>query len=406
MGIEESRTSSRKESATTLRSLLLDTLPDYHRGVRGRELQRAFFARAERGQRDGILGEVQAMVRCALSQLCIESQPGIRLGSALAGHSRLDDEACVENLAAHFLLPKDDRKAGVGSASCWLDGELFSTGRVEAHLRACEESVDQAIGQITRNVRHGIQRLREDGDPIGTALFQDLREAVQTEVDRGDLRWLGDERRRFEPAQTTGAELARGEATRIFVEAGGLAEMARVAFRYYDPDRPEGRIALRGKTNRKTLDVGLTALVRAGCGRIDLSRLSNDLREELPAPSGRTTPETELVGEVDGSSFLDSLGGPETDHPGGLDLDTVRQDMERKIADLPRLSASRRERLKRLARCLLDAAEDRLGAEKIDHVEIQRTLGVSKQTYSDDRKIIESPLREVLQVPVWGRGRP
>ena len=182
--------------------------------------------------------------------------------------------------------------------------------------------------------------------------------------------------------------------------------MARVAFRYYDPDRPEGRIALRGKTNRKTLDVGLTALVRAGCGRIDLSRLSNDLREELPAPSGRTTPETELVGEVDGSSFLDSLGGPETDHPGGLDLDTVRQDMERKIADLPRLSASRRERLKRLARCLLDAAEDRLGAEKIDHVEIQRTLGVSKQTYSDDRKIIESPLREVLQVPVWGRGRP
>ena len=389
MGSEGDRGNSRDGGAPVLASILLRTLPDYRRGLRGQDLQRALFDHAGKEPAESIIEEVEGLVKRALRQLGIEELPGIRLGFRYDDYVRLRDNACREELAKDILLPRSSKSTDAAPPACWLDGPLFTAARVEAHVRACEESASRAVGQVALNVKRALQDLRQKGDPVCTALHSDLREAADAGVERGEFEWICPGRRHLRLRPAIEKDLSAEEAAEVFSEEECLVEMQRLAARYCDPGRPKGRGTLRSVENRARLSRGLAALVQAGCARIDISGLANQLRERLPSPPVPTLRESTLDNEEGWHSFFQNIEGRKPAPDGEIDTNHLRESLEQAVEALPSCSDKRRQRLQMIAGAWVDALDDRLGDEGINHVEIQQALGIKKQTYSDDRKILD-----------------
>ncbi len=367
-------------------------------GLRGAELRAAFVERAS----VDALAVVEAtgqLVADSLARLGLSDWPGARLGQQFADHRRLGDSDAAESLAAALLYPASS--SSVDGAD-WLAGNLFSTRRLDGYLRAAERDPKQGVGIMTLNIRNEIQRLRRQADPVGSALYDNLKGAGELLVE--DAR----------AESISGAKLAFGtsalslelpsEYPAIFETARGFESLDTAVRRDQETSdlmqgdgTPTRHSPLRSAQIRQEMSGGILAVAKDSCpveplqGTLHLGVLSNGLRGRYPTPASFAVGAMPVDAENNAIQIVDktALDPATLLSQGPSPLIALFARAREGLREESRLSSSRREKLAeildRMEVAVLDAAGD---LPSNSSASIREMMGIKPQTWSDDLKVI------------------
>ena len=146
-------------------------------GLRDAELRAAFLTQIEHRALD-LTEAVAHLASDGIRRLGLSEWPGARLGPAFAEFGRLGEADAAESVAA-YLTFADPTKGD------WLGGKLFGGRRLDGYLKGAESDPAYGVNVLIRNLRSELQRLRRGADPVGTALYDNIRAGGELLVDRG-----------------------------------------------------------------------------------------------------------------------------------------------------------------------------------------------------------------------------
>lgn len=355
-------------------------------GLRGPQLAAAFRERFDVSA-DRHLAELQELVAASLRHLGLSAWAGGRLGWDYMEFGRLDDRDAVERLALSLVAASEPDDSGLG----WLAGPLFRGGRLLGYLTAAEEEGEKALAFLRRNLSSELQRLRDAADPVGAALFYNLKASAAHAADEATLAWSAPQ-----------LVLARGTSLRapedgsskfhaeVLAEHGALAPFASAVQRNEQREEGKRNSPLRGPAFEEPLVEHFVAWAEGpppACQAVHVGRLSNRLRTGFPPPESLR--EARAPVDSEGHDLLETFAqSPEklvADGP--EDLLARFQAWREALAQAPGLGDSRREKLGRILSAVERLSLDHLGELPAGWTtELRLELGIKPQTFSDDLK--------------------
>ena len=366
-------------------------------GHRDAELRAAFVEQIS-GDALEVVTAVAQLVQDAVGRLGLAAWPGARLGAQFAEHAKLSDPEAADALAAYLLYPSEP-------GSDWLAGRLFSSRRLDAYLRSAERDPKQGVILLALNVKSELQRLRRRADPVGTALYDNLKSGGEELVEQAKADSLGGDKLAFGGGE--GAIECDAEALSIntaFETSGGFSGFDAAVERDFETatERQDDGSAKRHSPLRSALISAQMAggilgvasevcAVEPPCGTLHLGQLSNQLRGRYQTPASFTVGAIptddeghalDLVdlGAADPAALL--AAGP---NPLIELFARARIDLE----DEPRLSSGRRAKLNEILDRMEVMALDSAGDPPSNaNACLREEMGIKPQTWSDDMKVI------------------
>jgi hypothetical protein len=366
-------------------------------GHRDAELRAAFVERIS-GDALEVVTAVAQLVQDAVGRLGLGEWPGARLGTEFAEHAKLGDREAADALAGYLLFPS-------APGSDWLSGRLFSSRRLDAYLRSSERDPKQGVILLALNVKSELQRLRRRADPVGTALYDNVKSGAELLVEQEAAASLAGDKLAFGAGEGVIECAAESStATEIFGTAGGFVGFDAAVERdletgneQHEDGSAKRHSPLRSSSITSEMAAGIHSVARdacepeAPCGTMHIGHLSNQLRGRYATPASFTVGaiptddegnafELVDIGAADPAALLAAGPNPliELFARGRIGLE-----------DEPRLSASRRAKLGVILDRMEVLALDSAGNPPSNaNVSLREELGIKPQTWSDDMKVI------------------
>jgi hypothetical protein len=424
-------------------------------GLRGAELatrfREAFDAHAE-----DYLSELQNLTQIALRQAGLANWPGARLGSDLMDLASLSDPEAAERIVLALVASETLQLKPVETAETretvaglgWLGGALFRGGRLLGYLKAAEEDPEKALAYLRRNLAREIQRKRDAADPVGAALFSNLKTAAAGAAEsegasdakartpagavssestgsavidstvigsamidsdasaHASLIWqplvlarAGTPGRRDETSETSHAEALRLHAALAPLQAAAERNAAR----------PEGtrNLVMRGPAFAAPLHAhfvswGASKPADPPCDAVHIGELSNVLRGDLPAQAELC--EVAMPTDAEGRELAIAVA-PTWLRDGPSALETLFANWSAALDAAPKLSPARLTKL----HAILELVAERLHAGQFQDdalAGIRTELAIKPQTFSDDWKLLRNlcPLGPAASSGLFGAG--
>lgn len=384
-------------------------------GLRGVELS-ARFREAFDADAEAYLAELQTLTQIALRQAGLANWAGARLGPDLMDLASLSDPEAAERIVLALVASETVTSvAGLG----WLDGILFRGGRLLGYLKAAEEDPEKALAYLRRNLAREIQRKRAAADPVGAALFSNLKtaaakaagvaesasqliaesnrpagsetaESIAPSSANPSLVWqplvlarAGTPGRRDDSSEALHAEALRLQAALAPLQAAAERNAAR----------PEGtrNLVMRGPAFAAPLQAhfvswGASKPADPPCDAVHIGELSNALRIDLPAQVELC--EVAMPTDADGRELTIAVA-PTWLHDGPSVLEKLFANWAAALDAAPKLSPARLAKL----HAILELVAERLHAGQFQDdtlAGIRAELAIKPQTFSDDWKLLRS----------------
>jgi len=372
-----------------LRELFEACLSQLGAGCRGPALATAFRERFDAAAEEH-MGELRALVASSLQHLGLAAWPGGRLGADFVEFERLDDRDAVERLTYSLVVAGRADDGGLG----WLAGTLFRGGRLLGYLTAAEEDGEKALAFLRRNVGSEIQRLRDAADPVGAALFYNLKASAGHATELAPLTFGATELVLARGARLL-ATSAGSSAAHVVVlaERGSLASFDEAVARNEAREEGKRNLPLRGEAFEAPLVahfVDWTRTSHPDGHAVHVGRLSNRLRESYPRPESLR--EVPAPKDAEGRDLLEALACSKSQlvEDGPERIRVHFSAWHAALGAAPGLSTARREKL---ARILVEAEHlylDSLGDPPTNwQATLRASLGLKPQTFSDDWKALK-----------------
>ncbi|MDG1499839.1 MAG: hypothetical protein P8R48_07705 [Planctomycetota bacterium] len=364
-------------------------------GLRDAELRAAFLRQIEHRALE-LTEAVAHLASDGIRRLGLSEWPGARLGPAFAEFGRLGESDAAESVAA-YLTFADPTKGD------WLGGRLFGGRRLDGYLKGAESDPAYGVNVLIRNLRSELQRLRRSADPVGTALYDNIRAGGELLVDRGVAEAGRGDHLLF-PGEGK-LELTE-QSTVVFEDVGAFAGFDAAVARDQDTadvvneDGTATRHSpLRGAEIQDEMSGGIQAVATdaspaaEAAGDLHLGHLANHLRDRYPLPASFGV--GSLPVDEDGAGLdLEDTGAhnPAAFLAAGPALLTeVFERARLALDDTPRLSAKRRGKLTEiLDRMEVMAADSAGDLPPNGRATIREAMGIKPQTWSDDMKTVEA----------------
>lgn len=350
-------------------------------GLRGPDLGTRFRAEFD-GDAARCVDELGDMVGGSLRSLGLANWPGGRLGWDFKQYGRLGDRDAVEALALTLLA--GEGPDGLG----WLGGALFRGGRLLGYLQAAEEDVEKALAILRRNMGREIQKLRDASDPVGAALFANLKAAGTGASELLTLDGLVLGRGQGQRSQDDAVLLHRA----TIEERSALSWFGEVVKRNEQREEGTRNSPMRGAKFEAPLVKHFARWAGSRpanphCESVHLGELANGLRAGFPAPESLR--EVQAAMDAEGRELVEAVCAPEEIAEGPDAMDALFAGWEAALGDAPGLSEQRRAKLTLILQEVGRRFRETLGEPAGDWLAVVRAeLGIKAQTFSDDWKLL------------------
>ncbi|MFT5080944.1 MAG: hypothetical protein ACI9D0_000999 [Bacteroidia bacterium] len=364
-------------------------------GLRDGELRAAFLVQVEHRALE-LTEAVGYLASDGIRRLGLSEWPGARLGPAFAEFGRLGESDAAESVAA-YLTFADPTKGD------WLGGKLFGGRRLDGYLKGAESDPAYGVNVLIRNLRSELQRLRRSADPVGTALYDNIRAGGELLVDRGAAEAGSGDHLLFPGA---GALEFTEQSKTVFAQAGAFAGFDVAVARDQDTadvvseDGTATRHSpLRSAGIQDEMSGGIHAVAvdaspaSEPAGDLHLGHLANHLRDRYPLPASFGV--GHMPEDADGVSLdLEDTGAQNPAaflSAGPAPLLELFERARLALDDTPRLSTKRRTKLiEILDRMEVLAADSAGDLPQNGRATIREAMGIKPQTWSDDMKTVEA----------------